>query len=141
MSAEGDSPSGGDLPPILPIGAGIITDITYIVNGQVSDLVVVADVSNEHTNLLNVIYEIQNFGLQGLVFLELYNVFSKRWTFVDVLQLGGAPGGDVFNGANVQRARAFVNQDDGEVLIRLWTFGFGEGGFGNQPIGGANDSP
>jgi hypothetical protein len=120
-----------------------IADIVYIASGQICDLVVSsqAELVNPRAGLL-VEVDAHTAGGFALLFVELYDWNLGHFTFAGFSIMPGPPGLGADTDPNLELSSNFAaryfHPDTDQLLLRLWTFGFG-GEIGDAPgfnIGG-----
>lgn len=124
---------------LSPEETSAIMNFLYIINGHITDVVLVGSTDLAPTEFAAAALETQLPGGDNLrfTFAYLYDWVAERWQFIDLqaqtspdpLPPGAAPG----NGLMVSEIGTpfrYVNPDTKNMMIRYWTFGFNTNGLG-----------
>ena len=123
--------------------------IVYLAAGQITDLLITATSNVDTVASMTIVHEAHANNadflcpppLSGtaLVFYEMFDWNFNRWSFIAIANLGGADPPNLdppcpIPGYPVPGPARFVREDDGRILLRIWTLSLGGvfGGFGGS---------
>ncbi len=120
-----------------PLTVPEILDIDYIVQGDLTDIVFVGHADVDDLRSVSLTSEVKYPGVFTLYFVEAYDWYTAKWSFVGVQFLAAAPddGLDLVIESELSSPQRFVRSSDGRMLVRIWTMGMtGGGGFGGGSL-------
>ncbi len=125
--------------------------IVYLAAGQITDLLITANANRDTVASMTIVHEAHANNADfvcpppltatALVFYEMFDWNFNRWSFVAFANLAGADPPDLgcpIPTYPVPGPTRFVREDDGRILLRIWTLSLGGvfdgfGGSANAP--------
>jgi len=130
-----DSAPGLNEPPRVGLSFDDVPEakrMTYLASGQITDVVAVGRSTLENPTAMAVTVIYGPVDVFSLGFIEAFNFTTRRWQFLNLSLLDAGAPGAVIEGTALN-ANSFIRNEDGRILVRTWTLGFG---FESPQLGG-----